>query len=253
MTGTALARLMVGRFSPEAEGSGVHRVEAALTGEVKPANDAILPVKFFGGILAIGSGLALGREGPIVQMGASLASLVSRFLVKGDEDTRIVDAAGAGAGLAVAFNAPIGGSVFVFEELTSRFTPGLLVATLTAATSGVAIMRLMLGNNLDFPVKEVSLNAVRLSWPFLLLGAALGVVGALYNWFIIRLLRFADSLSRPTPVQVAALIGATIGLVAWFAPQLGGGGDSLTEVILSGGNGIGALAIIFGLRFFIGP
>jgi len=111
----------------------------------------------------------------------------------------------------------------------------------------------MLGNNLDFPVKEVSLNAVRLSWPFLLLGAALGVVGALYNWLIIRLLRFADSLSRPTPVQVAALIGATIGLVAWFAPQLVGGGDRLTEAILSGGNGIGALAIIFGLRFFIGP
>ena len=55
-----------------------------------------------------------------MQMGASLASLVSRLLVKGDEDTRIVDAAGAGAGLAVAFNAPIGGSVFVFEELTSR-------------------------------------------------------------------------------------------------------------------------------------
>jgi len=136
MTGAALARLMVGRFSPEAEGSGVQRVEAAFTGEVKPASDAILPVKFFGGILAIGSGLALGREGPIVQMGASLASLVSRFLVKGDEDTRIVDAAGAGAGLAVAFNAPIGGSVFVFEELTSRFTPGLLVATLTAATLG---------------------------------------------------------------------------------------------------------------------
>jgi CIC family chloride channel protein len=253
MTGAAVARLMVIRFSPEAEGSGVQRVEAAFSGEVKPASDAVLPVKFFGGILAIGSGLALGREGPIVQMGASLASMVSRFLVRDDEDTRIVDAAGAGAGLAVAFNAPIGGSIFVFEELTSRFTPGLLVATLTAATFGVAIMRLMLGNNLDFPVKEVSLTAVGRGWPFLLLGALLGVVGAIYNWLIIRLLRFADSLSRPTPVQVAALIGATIGLVAWFAPPLVGGGDSLTQTILSGGNGIGALAIIFGVRFFIGP
>jgi len=62
LIGAALARLMVIRFSPEAEGSGVQRVEAVFNGEVNPAGYAILPVKFFGGILAIGSGLALGCE-----------------------------------------------------------------------------------------------------------------------------------------------------------------------------------------------
>ncbi len=130
--GAVVARLMVARFAPETEGSGVQRVEAVFAGEVEPARPAIiLPVKFFGGLLAIGSGLALGREGPTVQMGSSLAVLVSRFLIMNDKDRRVIEAAGAGAGLAVAFNAPIGGSVFVFEELTSSFTPWLLVATLT--------------------------------------------------------------------------------------------------------------------------
>ena len=73
---------MVVRIAPEAEGSGVQRVEAVFSGEVKPATHSIVLVKFFGGLLAIGSGLALGREGPTVQMGASLSSLASRYLVK---------------------------------------------------------------------------------------------------------------------------------------------------------------------------
>src|SRR5215472_7859533 len=147
LVGAVVARWLVVRFAPNAEGSGVQRVEAVFNGEVKPAPHGILLVKVFGGLLAMGSGLALGREGPTVQMGASLSSLISRFLVKQDEDAAVVMAAGAGAGLAVAFNAPVGGSVFVFEELTSTFTPWLLMGTLAAATFAVWTMRLFLGNH----------------------------------------------------------------------------------------------------------
>ena len=97
----------------------------------------------------MGSGLALGREGPTVQMGATFGELVSRYLLPEGEDRRVVQAASAGAGLAVAFNAPIGGSIFVFEELTSNITPWLLVSTLASATVAVWLMRVMLGNNLE--------------------------------------------------------------------------------------------------------
>ena len=254
LMGAALARLLVVRFAPTAEGSGVQRVEAVFNGEVKPAPHGVLVlVKFFGGLLAMGSGLALGREGPTVQMGASLSSVVSRFLVKHDEDAKIVMAAGAGAGLAVAFNAPIGGSVFVFEELTSTFTPWLLMGTLAAATFAVWTMRLFLGNHLDFVVKQVSLTAVWKGWPFLVLGGMLGAVGALYNSTIIGLLRVCDRSVRITSLQRAALIGATIGLTAWFAPAMVGGGDNLTQGVLSNHYAVIALAGIFVLRFFIGP
>ena len=156
LAGAALARYMVVRFAPMAEGSGIQDVEAAIRGEVALAPHSIVPVKFFGGLVAIGSGLALGREGPTVHMGASLGRLISRVLMEDEPDTKAIGAAGAGAGLAVAFNAPVGGSIFVFEELTSSFTPWLLVATLAAAVVAVWIMRLMLGNVLDFTVQQGS-------------------------------------------------------------------------------------------------
>ena len=143
-----------------------------MTGEVKPAGLAVLPVKFFGGLLALGAGLALGRKGPTVQMGATAGTIASRWIVRGAEDRKIVEAAGAGAGLAVAFNAPIGGSVFVFEELTSSFTPWLLVATLAAASIAVWIMRLMLGNRLDFSVPQGDASNVWLLSPYLILSWA---------------------------------------------------------------------------------
>ncbi len=253
LVGAGLARLLVVRFAPMAEGSGVQRVEAVFSGEVKPAPHGIVLVKFFGGLLAMGSGLALGREGPTVQMGASLSSMVSRLLLKDDSERKVVEAAGAGAGLAVAFNAPIGGSIFVFEELTSNFTPWLLVATLAAATFAVWITRLMLGNELDFTVQQVSLTHAWRGGPFLALGALLGVVGALFNAATVGLLRFADRLPTLASIHRAALIGATVGLVAWFAPALVGGGNNLTQAILANRFAVGGLVGVFLARFLLGP
>jgi len=77
----------------------------------------LIPVKFFGGVLAIGAGLALGREGPSIQMGASTAHLVGKLLRRSKPDCRVLLAAGAGAGLATAFNVPIGGAIRLSQHM----------------------------------------------------------------------------------------------------------------------------------------
>jgi CIC family chloride channel protein len=251
--GAWLARLLVLRVAPTAEGSGVQRVEAVFSGEIQPASARVVPVKFFGGLLAMGSGLALGREGPTVQMGASFGSWFSRFLIKEEEDRRVVNAASAGAGLAVAFNAPIGGSIFVFEELTSNFTPWLLIATLAAASVAVWLMRLMLGNALDFPVPQVSPTETWNKWPFLVLGAILGVAGAIYNAVVMGLLRISDKMPNLSSLQRAAIIGAVVGVAAWFVPAMVGGGATLTQSILSNQFTMVSLITIFLVRFALGP
>src|SRR5204863_2157759 len=148
----AIAAWLVRRFSPYAAGSGIPQVEEILNDELAPPPPRLLFVKFFGGLLAIGSGLALGREGPSVQMGASLAHLAAELSRRGWADTRVLMAAGAGAGLATAFNAPIAGAVFVLEELVQRFERRIALAALAASATAIATARVLLGNQPDFLV-----------------------------------------------------------------------------------------------------
>ena len=249
----AVARYLVLRFAPEAAGSGIHRVEAIMAGQIEPGSNIVLPVKFFGGLLSLGSGMALGREGPTVQMGATIGHIVAPWLVREKDDRRLVLAAGAGAGLAVAFNAPVGGSVFVFEELTTSFTPWLLVATLSAATFAVAVMRWMIGNQYVFFVLPGSAPSGVIEWYFLMLGGLLGVAGAAYNALSLWLLDLTEKLSKYPAVARAAFIGAVVGLVAFFAPALVGSGDTLTQSILSNKLPLHALGMVFVIRFVLGP
>src|SRR5262245_13679095 len=153
---TAVSAWMVRRLSPHASGSGIPHVEAVLSGELPPAPVSLVPVKFAGGVLAIGSGLALGREGPSVQMGASLAHLVGVAFRRNWRDCRALLAAGAGAGLAAAFNAPIAGAVFVLEELARRFETRMAVAALGASATAIAVSRLFLGDVPDFEVDPLA-------------------------------------------------------------------------------------------------
>jgi len=109
----AIGAWLVRRFAPDASGSGIPHVEAVVHGVLPPAPFRLLPVKFVGGLLAIGGGLALGREGPSVQMGATIGSCLGKAFRRPVLDQRALLAAGAGAGLATAFSAPLVGAVFV--------------------------------------------------------------------------------------------------------------------------------------------
>ncbi len=249
----AAARFLVRRFAPLAAGSGVQHVEAVMRGEATPAGLSVIPVKFVGGLLAISAGLALGREGPTVQMGSAIGTAVARRMLRDQSEENLLEAAGAGAGLAVAFNAPIGGAVFVFEELTARFAPHLVMATLCAGAMAVAVMRGLLGNAPDF-FAGLSQTVLIAQLPgYLALGATLGVVGAYYNTLTMGFLTVTDRLRRVNSVVRAAAIGALVGLIGWLAPTLVGGGEQWTQTLLSGSMPLGAVASFFFARMVIGP
>jgi CIC family chloride channel protein len=247
------AAWMVRRLAPHATGSGIPQVEAVLHGVIPPAGHGLAAVKFAGGLLALGSGLVLGREGPSVQMGAAVSFGIGRLFGRKWTDCRVMLASGAGAGLATAFNAPSAGAVFVLEELVQRFEHRIAVAALGAAGSAIAVARLIIGHQPDFQVATF-LEPGMLSWPlFGVLGGLAGLLAVGYNRSILGALAVADASSRWLPVEGrAALIGALIGAVAWFAPGLVGGGDDLTQQILSGGAVLAAVPAIFALRFMLG-
>ena len=248
----ALAAWLVRRFAPHATGSGIPHVELVLRQEVPPAPLILLPVKFVGGLLAIGSGLALGREGPSVQMGASIAHMVGKLAHRAWADNRVLMAAGAGAGLATAFNAPIAGAIFVLEELVQRFEHRIALAALAASATAIATARAILGNQPDFTVMTFD-HVPTLGLPlFLLLGVVAGLLAVAYNRSLLATLAALERRRAIPPEARAALVGAAVAAVAWFAPALVGGGDGLTQSALAGTAPLLWLAPIFLLRVVIG-
>src|SRR5215471_15716392 len=201
------AAWLVRRYSPHASGSGIPHVEAVLNEELPPVPFTLIPVKFVGGVLAIGSGLALGREGPTVQMGASIAHFVGQVFRRDWPDSRVLIAAGAGAGLATAFNAPIAGAVFVLEELVRRFEAHIAIAALGASAAAIAVARVLLGDAPDFHVQTLDYAAAAIQPLFFILGAVAGLLAIAYNRALLATLATAERFGR-VPVEVrAALIG----------------------------------------------
>jgi CIC family chloride channel protein len=250
---TAIAAWLVQRSGQPAAGSGIPHVEAVIEGKLPAAPLLLLPVKFIGGLLAIGGGLALGREGPSVQMGANLAQFCGSVFRLQTTDRIALFASGAGAGLAVAFNAPMAGAVFVLEELVRRFDTRIAIAALGTSCSAIAVASLMLGRQPDFNVAELPGPS---SWSgpiFALFGILAGLAGVAYNRLIIKTCALFDGLTRWRPEARALLIGALVGALAWFSPHLVGGGDIITQQVLVGGIGLTALPLIFAVRFVLGP
>ncbi|MGB7439298.1 MAG: chloride channel protein, partial [Candidatus Acidiferrum sp.] len=198
--------------------------------------------------------LALGREGPTIQIGAGIGHLLGRAFRRNENERRVLLAAGAGAGLATAFNAPIAGAIFVLEELVAGFDVPISIATLGASAGAIGIARLMLGDQPDFYVAVMKQFEVGKIFGHLVLGTVLGFAGVFYNRLILGAIALQGKISRIAVEWRAAMIGALIGILGWFFPTWIGGGDNLTQQALSGGHVVyGMIAIIFLVRFVLGP
>lgn len=244
----AIAAGLVRRVEPTASGSGIPRVMAVLDEEAPPAPPRVVPVKFVAGTLAIGSGLALGREGPTVQMGASIAYQVGKLFRRGWADCRALLAAGAGAGFAVAFNAPIAGVSFVCEGLLKRFDARSAIAALAACAVSTWVGRAVFGDAPEYAVGLLEDPGLLKLPLFILLGIVAGLAGTLYNRTLLATLRTTDRLSG-VPVELrAGMVGAAVGAIAWFAPALVGGGGALAQQALTGTGTLSVLPMLFLVR-----
>jgi CIC family chloride channel protein len=228
---------VVRRFAPETAGSGIPEVEAALHRNGEISWIRVLWVKFVGGALAIGGGLTLGREGPTVQMGAALGRAVGGPIGGLGERGRTLAAAGAGAGLAAAFNAPLAGTLFVLEEMRVLRTPRHALAALIASVTADQACRLFLGRGPQLGSIAVTAPGAAALVPFLVLGAAAGVLGAMFNrsllWTIGAFARLRAGAGRfRAGIAPVLLVGTAVGLVGFFAPRLLGPGDALVEQAL---------------------
>jgi chloride channel protein, CIC family len=246
---TATSAWLVRQYAPQASGSGIPHVEAVIRGELAQAPFRLIAVKFLGGLLAIGSGLALGREGPSVQMGATIAHFVGKLFNRNWVDCRVLLAAGAGAGLATAFNAPMAGAIFVLEELVRKFEPRIAIAALGASATAISISRVLLGDAPDFHVDTLAYAGGETRPLYFVLGAVAGIMAIVYNRVLLATLAAVGRLNYQPPELRAALVGAMVGILAWFAPDMVGGGDQITQQTLAGVGTLVTISLVFLLRF----
>jgi chloride channel protein, CIC family len=249
----ALARWLV-TFAPTAAGSGVQHVEAVMREEAQPAQFRVLPIKYIGGLLAMVPGLALGREGPTIQMAAVIGTQCGKIFRLEREDRFMMYTAVAGSGLSVAFNAPLSGAAFVIEEVARRVTARRLLTTLTAVATAMAVYRGYFGNVVEFDVPEFLPATATELIIFGVFGSIMGALGVLYNKTVLYGLNSFNNIApQISPIAKAGFLGALIGLVAYIEPVWVGGGELQVNMAIAGQFGLGALFVLILVRWVLGP
>jgi chloride channel protein, CIC family len=248
-----VAGWLVDRLAPEAYGSGIPQVKATLANVPMKLSWRVAGVKLLSAIIAIGSGMTLGRQGPTVHVGAGLAAGMSRWVPTSPDHRRQMIAAGAGAGLAAAFNAPIAGVLFIVEELLQDLSGLTLGTAIIASFIGGVISRLLGGGSLDLNLQLVQ-SSSQFSIPeipfFVLLGILAGLLGALFNRGLIFSIKFYRKLHISLPLRVA-LAGFLSGVVVSMLPASFRDNTGLRESLITGGSQPTVAAIAFAAQFIL--
>lgn len=227
----ALGALLVGpllaRFAPEARGHGVPEVMTAVATRGGLIRGRVAVVKIVASAITLGSGGSAGQEGPMVQIGAAVASATGQRLRIPARWMRTIVACGAAGGLSAVFNAPIGGALFALEVITGELTPAF-GAVILSSVSATAVSRMIFGNYPSFTVPSYELVS---TWelPFYgILGIAAGFASAA---FIRTLYWFEHRFDRWRLPALGKIVvgGLVIGLIGRFLPEIFGTGTETIE------------------------
>ena len=195
-------------------------------------------------IVVIASGGSEGREGPIINIGAALASWLSRRLKVSPERVRILTACGMAAGVAGAYNTPIAATLFVLEVVVGSFSMRLFGPAVVSAVTSTVVVRFLLGDEPVYRVAPFRLESVIEFIPFALIGLLAGPASALLMRALKQGKKLFASLELPLPLTMA-IGGAVVGTLGIFLPEVWGNGFEATNRILRGNPTLLLLALLF--------
>jgi chloride channel protein, CIC family len=223
---------LIALLAPEARGHGVPEVMTAIATRGGRILGRVAVVKIAASAITIGSGGSAGQEGPMVQIGASIASTVGRRLNVSRAHMRTIVACGAAGGLAAVFNAPIGGAIFALEVIAGELTPAF-GAVILSSVGATVVSRTLFGNYPSFVVPRYELVSNYELLLYAILGLIAGLVAAA---FIRTLYRFEHDFGRwrfPSMLK-PAVGGLMVGLAGRFLPQVFGTGTEAVEAAIWG-------------------
>ncbi|WP_405378889.1 ClC family H(+)/Cl(-) exchange transporter [Phascolarctobacterium sp.] len=214
-------------YEPMAAGSGIPQVKGALLGLMKMRWFSVMWVKLSAGIMGIGAGLSLGREGPSIQLGAVAAQGVSRMLGRTRMEERYLLTSGASAGLAAAFNAPLAGVIFALEELHRNFSIMVLLPSMAAAMTATVISRALFGRASVFDIPDLQLLPLNYYGIVILVALVAGLAGVIFNKGLLNIGRFYALPIFKSQVHKIIFALLTAGVLGFFLPEVLGGGNNL--------------------------
>lgn len=232
-SGILIAAISAKYLAPEARGPGVPEVmeNVAIRGGVIRLR--VLAVKIWASAVSIASGGSVGREGPMVQIGATLGSVFGQITQITSRQMKTFVGAGAAAGIAATFNAPIAGSLFALEIIIGDFGLAQFSPIVVSAVVSTVISHQYID---QFGIFDVPAYHLQTPWefiPYVLLGLLTGAVAVLFIRTLYKTEDFVEKIPVPTSVK-AVIGGGTVGAMALIFPEILGNGYEVINNILQG-------------------
>jgi chloride channel protein, CIC family len=238
------------KYFPDARGSGVPQTKAALYARGGRISLGTVFGKFFCTSATLASGIPLGREGPAVQVGSGIASVLGRKLGLSPEKVKALVPVGAAAAVAAAFNTPLAAVLFALEEVVGDLHAPVLGSVVLASATSWAMLRLLLGNDPLFKVPQYQLVSPAEFGIYAILGILGGLVSVAFTKLLLtiraRFLRFPRKTVWFQPVAGGLLVG----IMGWFVPQTLGVGYKYVGDALNGGMVLKLMVLLLVLKLF---
>jgi len=238
------------RFFPDARGSGVPQTKAALFARGGRISLGTVFGKFFCTSATLASGIPLGREGPAVQVGAGIASVLGRRLGLRPEKVKALIPVGAAAAVAAAFNTPLAAVLFALEEVMGDLHAPVLGSVVLASATSWAMLRLLLGNDPLFQVPQYQLVHPGELGLYAVLGVLGGLVSAAFTRLLLWMREWFQSLPRKMVWFQPVAGGVLVGAMGWFVPQILGVGYAHVGEVLNGRMALRLMVLLLVLKFF---
>jgi len=240
--------ILLSRYFPNARGSGIPQTKTALF--IRDGFIAFRTVlgKFTMSAIALASGIALGREGPSVQVSAGIASVMGRRLGLSPSSVKALLPVGASAAIAAAFNTPIAAVLFTMEEVMGDMHAPVLGSIVLASATSWIVLHLLLGDEPLFHVPAYQLVHPLEFAVYAVLGAAGGLVSASFVKLLLWQRKFFQKLPKFTQWWQPAVGGLTVGILGWFFPKVLGVGYNFVSQALNGEMLIRTMALLVLLK-----
>jgi CIC family chloride channel protein len=248
--GSLVMGYLLYRYFPDARGSGVPQTKAALYAHDGNISLRTVLGKFGCTAATLASGIPLGREGPSVQVGAGIASVLGRWLGLHPEKVKALIPVGAAAAIAAAFNTPMAAVLFALEEVVGDLHAPVLGSVVLASATSWAVLRLLLGNNPLFHVPQYELVHPLEFGIYAVLGIAGGFLSVAFTKLLLGMRKRFLLLPRSTRWWHPVVGGVLVGLMGWFVPQVLGVGYSYVGLALDGTMALKLMVLLVVLKLF---